>query len=41
VASKKVGVDTMKVNTGMGGGNEKVRLVQLWNPWGTFEWKGD
>jgi hypothetical protein len=40
--SKKVSLAGMNVALDMGmSGKAKVRLVQLRNPWGTFEWKGD
>lgn len=36
----KVGVGNVKLGVDLGSA-KKLRLVQLRNPWGTFEWKGD
>lgn len=41
MADIKLALDTNVMNRAVGSGSERVRLVQLRNPWGTFEWKGD
>lgn len=39
--SRKLGLGALAIDTDVTRNKPKLRLMQLRNPWGTFEWKGD